>query len=147
VSWRVDILGALRTRLLTVPGLNAWQPVLYANRELPENERPTSETPHIRETTFLTSSDDASIGEAVRWREIVGTWQLMLCVLTDADIFPAQAFADALEVAFLIPSLALPGGDALRISTVTVGTPRPANDDDPFIRVPVVFTFTVLTHT
>ena len=72
----------------------------------------------------------------------------MLCVPTDADVFPAQRYADVLETTFIAaPSMEIGDGDALRISTVTVGTPRPANDDDPFIRIPVVLTFTVLTHT
>jgi hypothetical protein len=144
MSWRTDILTALRTRLLTVSGIDDW-PVIYANRQAATEPAPDAQ--HLREMPFDINSNDGALGQAVRWRELSGTWQVMLCVPFDTDVFPALAFADSLELAFITSPLTITGGHVLRISTVMVGSPRPRDERDAWIRIPVVFTFTVLTHT
>jgi hypothetical protein len=68
----------------------------------------------------------------------------MLCVPFDTDVFPALAFADTLELAFVTAPLVLTGGHVLRIGEVVVGTPRPRDDTDAWIRIPVVVSFTAL---
>lgn len=142
MSWREEILGALRTRFLTAPGLDQWQTVIYANRR--NETEPTIDAKHIRETPFSISSSSASIGQAVVWREFTGTWQVMLCVPFDTDVFPALAFADTLELAFVTAPIFLTDGHVLRITNVLVGTPRPRDEQDAWIRVPVVISFIAL---
>lgn len=144
MSWRVELLEALRSRLVLVPGIEAWQ-IVYANREPDTKPTPTSQW--IAESINATSSEDAAIGQAIRWREIVGTWQLLLNVPVDAGVRTALEFSDALEVQFITSLLALADGTPLRIVATFVGTPRPATSDDPWVRIPVVFTFKVTTHT
>jgi Bacteriophage related domain of unknown function len=146
MSWRVEVLSALRVRFATTTGLSAWQ-VFYTNRE--NDVKPESTDQFIEEKVFPTSSVDTSIGYTVRYREIVGTWQVQLCVPVDSDVFPVLAFADLLERTMIAsPALLMADGvTPIRISNVLVGEPRPARADDPWVRVPVVFTYTINVHT
>lgn len=146
MSWRNEILTAFRSRVSTVTGFSSWI-MVYTNRQ--NDTDPSASSQFIEESMAASSSSDTAIGHVVRYREIVGTYQLMLCVPLDSDVIPALAFADAIELAFLAqPMLTMADGvTPIRVSVVLIGDPRPARKDDPFVRIPVVLTYTVNTHT
>jgi hypothetical protein len=144
---RTELLSAFRARLMTAPSITQWV-VRFANREAIGATALDMNAPYLEELPFSTNSGQATMGDTVQWRETTGTWQLMLATPVGIDVFDVLAMADELENLFVaMPCMTLADGvTPICIINVLVGTPRPMRQDDPWVRVPVVFTYRVTSH-
>lgn len=148
-SVRAETLRALRTLLLEVDGVPDTWKIYAANRTYAQDDQPKQGDFFIEENALGDdTTDTASSGAGVRWRETTGVYQVTLCFPPDTDVMQVKAFADLIEATFIAADAAptLADGTPVIIRDSSVRNVLPPSADS-FARMPVSFTYSVLTHT
>jgi hypothetical protein len=132
MTFSMDVLGALRTVLLTVSGTT---PIAYLNRDY----TPVSGTMFLAEALYTADGAPYQLGpgSAGKYRH-EGMYQVTVVAPRNAGFSTAMALADAISGAFRVATPAV--GTGLSVLRVNIAPPF---SDDPWWRVPVTVDFTV----